>query len=154
MQQRRLQYFRHVVRMEYGRYPNLVLEGYVHGKGSRERPRNMAGWNKLQWRRTWNHSTWRSRKLQGLHKIEKPEEGPWRSYRFVLLDHRQGNTRKSRKCNLWEAGERNSVPLSPYWLRYILTYLLAPARQSRVLPRPGNIHPAACNIPGLDQRLT
>jgi len=39
IQQRRLQYFGRVVRMDQGRYPKLALEGYVHGKRNRERPK-------------------------------------------------------------------------------------------------------------------
>ena len=39
IQQRQLQYFGHVIRMDQGRYPKLALEGYVHGKRNRGRPK-------------------------------------------------------------------------------------------------------------------
>ena len=43
IQQRRLQYFEHVVRMDQGRHPKLSLEGYVHGKEAEEDQRE-DGW--------------------------------------------------------------------------------------------------------------
>ena len=39
MQQRRMQYFGHVQRMDHTRYPKLVLSGYVYGTRSQGRPK-------------------------------------------------------------------------------------------------------------------
>jgi len=38
-QQRRMQYFGHVQRMDHTRYPKLVLSGYVHGTRKQGRPK-------------------------------------------------------------------------------------------------------------------
>ena len=39
IQQRRLRYFGHVVRMDPTRYPKVAMEGYVHGQRGRGRPK-------------------------------------------------------------------------------------------------------------------
>jgi hypothetical protein len=39
IQTRRLRYFGHVTRMQNGRYPKVALQGYVHGKRRRGRPK-------------------------------------------------------------------------------------------------------------------
>ena len=39
IQQRRLRYFGHIVRMDPTRYPKVAMEGYVHGQRGRGRPK-------------------------------------------------------------------------------------------------------------------